>query len=128
MKPSGARPMLPEIIASKHQEVATLCRQFGVKELCLFGSAVRGDFNDNSDVDLLVEFEPEAEIGFLTLSRLQRELAAIFQCPVDLVPKLGLKPAVRQSVLAEAEILYAVRLILYQCLFAAQVSQPYSPH
>ncbi len=100
--------MLPEIVASKYQEIAAFCRQFRVKELSLFGSAVRGDFNDNSDVDLLVEFEPEAEIGFLTLSRLQRELAAIFQHPVDLVPKLGLKPVIKQSVLAEAEILYAV--------------------
>jgi predicted nucleotidyltransferase len=75
--------------------------------LSLFGSTARGDFNDNSDVDLLVEFEPEAEVGFLTLSHLQRELASIIQRPVDLVPKLGLKPLIKQSVLAEAELLYA---------------------
>jgi predicted nucleotidyltransferase len=104
----GERPMLPEIITSKHQEIAELCRQFRVMELSLFGSAARGDFNNDSDVDFLVEFEPKAQIGFLTLSRLQRELAAIIQHPVDLVPKLGLKPAIKQSILAEAEILYAV--------------------
>lgn len=99
--------MLPEIIKTKQEQIREICLRYGVRELSLFGSIARGDFDDDSDVDLLVEFDPESEVGFLTLSRLQRELAAIMQRPVDLVPKLGLKPVIKQYVLAGTEPLYA---------------------
>ncbi len=88
-------------------QIAELCRQYQVRELALFGSALRDDFGPESDIDLLVEFDPSAQVGLLTLTRLQRELAALFQRAVDLVPKGGLKPILRQSVLASAEIIYA---------------------
>jgi predicted nucleotidyltransferase len=84
-----------------------LCREFHVRELSLFGSVLRPDFHEASDVDLLVEFDPEARVGLLALSRLQRELADLFGRKVDLVPKGGLKPAIRQEVLAQARTLYA---------------------
>ncbi|HEU5012828.1 MAG TPA: nucleotidyltransferase domain-containing protein [Roseiflexaceae bacterium] len=87
--------------------IAAICRKYQIKELAIFGSAVRDDFRDDSDVDVLVEFEPEAQIGFLALARLQRELSAIVKRPVDVVPKNGLKPHIRQSVLASAQVLYA---------------------
>ncbi len=80
-----------------------------MRELVLFGSASRDDFDSNSDVDLLVDFEPEAQDGFLTPSRMQRELATIFQRPVDLVSKAGLKPIVRREVLPNVQVLYASR-------------------
>jgi len=98
--------MLPEIVKTKQEQIVEICRRYRVKELSLFGSTARGDFDDESDVDLLVEFDPEAEVGFLTLSRLQRELAAIIQRPIDLVPKLGLKPVIKQDVLAGTELLF----------------------
>ena len=91
------------------KDIHRFCRQYHVRELVLFGSALRDDFDSNSDVDLLVDFEPEAQVGFLTLSRLQRELATIFQRPVDLVSKAGLKPIVRQEVLSNVQVLYASR-------------------
>jgi uncharacterized protein len=84
-----------------------LCREFHVRELLLFGSALRADFPEESDLDLLVEFEPDAKVGFLTLSRLQRELSALAGRRVDLVPKRGLKPAIRAEVLGQARLLYA---------------------
>ena len=59
------------------------------------------------DVDLLVEFEPDAHAGLLLLSRMQRELAELFRRPVDLVPRDGLKPAIREAVLAAAQVIYA---------------------
>ncbi len=68
---------------------------------------MRADFRSDSDVDLLVEFEPKARIGFLALSRMQRELAALLEHPVDLVPKDGLKPAIREDVLVSTEVIYA---------------------
>jgi predicted nucleotidyltransferase len=88
--------------------IRALCRRYRVAELSLFGSARRADFRPDSDVDLLVEFEPEAEPTFLTLARLQRELAEALHRKVDLVPKGGLKPLIREEVLADAEVLYAV--------------------
>jgi len=84
-----------------------LCEQYHVSELALFGSAVRGDCSDTSDLDILVDFMPDARIGFIELSRMQRELSAIFNRPVDLVPKQGLKPIIRDAVISSAEILYA---------------------
>lgn len=87
--------------------LTSLCQKYHIKELSIFGSAIRDDFRDDSDVDVLVEFEPEARIGFLALAQLQRELSAIVQRPVDIVPKNGLKPHIRVAVLASAQVLYA---------------------
>lgn len=89
------------------QSVASLCRRFHVKELSLFGSALREDFAPSSDIDLLVEFEPGAEVGLMAFLRLQRELVATFGRPIDLVPKDGLRPKIRAQVLSALKVLYA---------------------
>lgn len=89
------------------KELADLCQRHRVRQLALFGSVLRDDFSPNSDVDVLVEFEPQARIGFMALSRLQRELAMLFQRPVDVVPRDGLKPLIRDQVLSDAEVVYA---------------------
>jgi predicted nucleotidyltransferase len=60
------------------ETIEAFCRRHQIRRLSLFGSAVREDFRPESDVDILVEFEPDAQIGFLALSRMQRELTAIF--------------------------------------------------
>ena len=88
-------------------EIATLCRRYRVRELALFGSALRDDFRPDSDLDFLVEFEPEAQIGFMDLSGMQLDLADLLHRPVDLVPLDGLNPALREEVLLQAEVLYA---------------------
>jgi uncharacterized protein len=54
-----------------------------------------------------VEFQPEAQVGFMAMSRMQRELTALLHRPVDLVPKEGLKPLIRDSILANTEVVYA---------------------
>ncbi len=87
--------------------LGALCRRYGVRELCLFGSAARGELGPESDVDLLVSFDADAPVGFLALAGLQRELEALLGRAVDLVPKAGLKPLVHSEVLAEARVLYA---------------------
>ncbi|NBD35009.1 MAG: nucleotidyltransferase [Chloroflexi bacterium] len=94
-------------IPISQEQLAALCRRHHVQRLALFGSALREDFRPESDVDVLVTFEPDAEIGFLALSRLRRELEAIFNRPVDLAPQEGLKSRIRESVLASAEPIYA---------------------
>ncbi len=74
------------------EALAALCRRYQIRELSLFGSAMRDDFRPGSDLDLLVTFDSEAEVGFLDLAGLQREPADLFGRSVDLVPKQGLKP------------------------------------
>jgi hypothetical protein len=76
-------------------------------ELAVFGSVARGDFREDSDVDIMVTFAPTAHIGLLSLGRMENELADIFHRKVDLVTKGGLKPLIRDDILAEAEVLYA---------------------
>jgi uncharacterized protein len=88
-------------------EISRFCRSHQILSLALFGSVLRDDFDADSDVDVLVEFEPDAEIGFIAFSRARRELGRLLQRPVDLVPRDGLKPIIRESVLATAEEVYA---------------------
>ena len=87
--------------------LAELCRRHQVQELALFGSYLTGDFGEDSDIDLLVTFRPGAHVGFLTLAGMKRELEEMLGRRVDVVPKGGLKPAIRDSVLASARVLYA---------------------
>ena len=95
------------LITARRDTIAELCRRYHVRELSLFGSALRSDFRAESDLDLLVEFEPGARTGLLTLAALGRELGDLLERNVDLVPKLGLKPSIRGDVLARAEVVFA---------------------
>jgi len=89
------------------EELARFCRQYQVRELALFGSLLRQDHRPESDIDLLVSFQPAARVTFLTLARMQRELETLLGRKVDLVPKDGLKPIIREPILATARVLYA---------------------
>lgn len=89
------------------EQIAAICRQYHVRELSVFGSALTDRFGPASDLDFLVVFEPDAEIGFLALARMQRELSELARRPVDLVPKTGLKSTIRDSVVADARVIYA---------------------
>jgi hypothetical protein len=99
--------MIDSRLAIPTDSLPTYCQRNGIRRLVLFGSALRDDFRPDSDVDLLVEFRSDARIGFLALSRMQRELSDLFRRKVDLVPQNGLKPLVRASILRDSEVLYA---------------------
>jgi len=88
------------------EQLADLCRRFGVTELSVFGSAARGEMREDSDIDLLVEFDSQAKIGWEFFD-LEMELANLFARKVDLGTKTSLKPRVRASALRDARILYA---------------------
>ncbi len=94
-------------IAIPKEKVAALCRRNRIRSLALFGSVLRDDFRSDSDVDVLIDFDDEAEIGFLDLGRIRRELTVLLGRPVDLALRKGLKTRVRDSVLSNAEIVYA---------------------
>ena len=87
--------------------IAEVCRKYRVLELSVFGSASRGELRPDSDIDLLVEFQPGAGIGLFEFAQLELDLAALLGRRVDLVSKHGLKPRVRPAVLNDAKLLYA---------------------
>lgn len=88
------------------ERVAEVSRVHHVRELSVFGSALRDDFRDDSDLDMLVLFEPDASIGFLELAALQHALEDAIHRPVDLVSKRGLNCVIRQQVLDDARVIY----------------------
>ncbi len=85
--------------------LAELCRRYHVRKLALFGSALRDDFRPDSDVDVLVEFEPGRVPG-LAFFRLQDELSRLIGRPVDLHTPAFLSRHFRDKVLREARELY----------------------
>lgn len=90
------------------ERVATFCRQHHIRRLALFGSVLREEFRPDSDVDVLVEFEPGHVPGLLGIARLERELSAIFGGrKVDLRTPEDLSRYFRTDVIAEAELQYA---------------------
>jgi predicted nucleotidyltransferase len=87
--------------------ISEICKRYEVRELAVFGSAARGDLGPESDVDILVDFEPGARIGLVKFASLSEELASLVGRKVDLVTKTGLKPRVRSEVLGGAQLVYS---------------------
>ncbi len=88
--------------------LALLCFRHYITSLKLFGSALRNDFRPDSDIDVLVEFEPNHVPGFLRLHEIAEELSTLMQGRrVDLVTIQALNPRVRSRVLDSAEVLFA---------------------
>ena len=98
--------ILPSGIEIPTEKIVEICRKYGVREMAVFGSAVREDMHPDSDLDILVEFYPEAKIGWEFFD-LEEELARLFARKVDLGTKRSLKPWVRPDVLREAQVIYA---------------------
>ncbi len=87
-------------------EIAQFCRRNHIRRLALFGSVLRDDFGPDSDVDVLVEFEPEAKVGMLRLAGMEIELSELLGRRVDLNTPGFISNYFRDEVLAEAEIQY----------------------
>ncbi|MDE0071039.1 MAG: nucleotidyltransferase family protein [Caldilineaceae bacterium] len=89
-------------------DLAAFCRAHGIRRLALFGSALREDFGPDSDIDLLVEFEPDRIPGLLGIAGMEKELSELFAGrKVDLRTAEDLSPYFRQKVLDSAEVQYA---------------------
>lgn len=99
--------MNKHIVLPKEQ-VADFCRHCHIRRLAVFGSALRSDFNEASDIDILVEFEPEHIPGLFGMARMERDLSALLGGQkVDLRTPEDLSRYFRQEVLNEAEVQYA---------------------
>lgn len=88
------------------QKIVEFCRRHHIHKLALFGSILRPDFGSDSDIDVLVEFEPGCIPG-LAFFTMQEELAALLGRKVDLNTREGLSRYFREKVLLEAETFYA---------------------
>ena len=88
--------------------LAAFCRKWRIRELSLFGSALRDDFGPESDLDFLVSFEPEAALDIDILLDMKEELEARFGRPVDVVEKEALRnPWRKYEILRTREVIYA---------------------
>lgn len=92
-------------VAVDHEPIAKLCRRYHIRRLALFGSVLREDFRPESDVDMLVEFEPNQTPG-LEFFTIEDELGQLLGRRVDLNTPASLSQYFRDEVLAEAETIY----------------------
>lgn len=87
-------------------ELKAFCEKNEIKKLSLFGSYAAGTNDEQSDIDLLVEFYDDANPGLLDISRMERKLSEMFDKKVDLRTLEGLSRFFRDTVVKEAEIKY----------------------
>lgn len=88
-------------------QLAQFCQKYPIRKLSLFGSILRADFTETSDIDFLVEFLPGARVGYFELIRMELELADLVGRKVDLRTPQELSQYFRQDVLDEAVVQYA---------------------
>ena len=86
-----------------HQRIAEFCRRNRISRLSFFGSVLRDDFGPESDVDVLVQFEPGCIPSLFGLARMQRELTEILGRQVDFKTPGFLSRYIRDRILAEAQ-------------------------
>ena len=94
-------------------KIAEFCKRWNVSEFAIFGSALRGDFRSDSDVDVLVSFKPQAHVTLFDMVRMQDELKAIFGREVDLMSKRGVENSRnylrRKAILDSAQVIHVAR-------------------
>ncbi|MCL4555213.1 MAG: nucleotidyltransferase family protein [Actinobacteria bacterium] len=89
-----------EMFREKRGEILRICAKYGARNVRVFGSLARGEADELSDIDFLVELEPGRSL--LDLGGLQYELEALLRYRVDVVTERGLKRRIRERVLREA--------------------------
>jgi predicted nucleotidyltransferase len=93
-------------VGVSREALEDLCQRHRIRRLSLFGSALREDFSETSDVDVLVEFEPGTRVTFFSLSRVEDDLSGLFGRHADVHIARSLSPHLRDRVLAQARDLY----------------------
>jgi hypothetical protein len=92
------------------EQLADFCRRWQINELALFGSALRDDFGQESDVDILVTFASGAEWGLLDHVNMEMELSGLLGCKVDLLTRRAVENSpnwiLRREILNTAEVIY----------------------
>jgi predicted nucleotidyltransferase len=91
-----------------YNDIVRLCEKYGINELSIFGSSIRDDFSQNSDVDILVSFGKTSEITLFDIMDIEKEFSQLLKREVDIVEKEALKNPIRKNkILSTREIIYA---------------------
>ena len=102
--------MNPKITVPRGQ-IASLCRTNGIARLAIFGSALRADFGPESDIDLLVDFEPNRAVSLFDMAGMEQEFSEILSRKVDMIERSGVERSRnyirRAEILGTAETIYA---------------------
>lgn len=99
---------VPEALRVPGKKLRALCRKFRIRRLSAFGSAARGEAKARSDVDLMVEFDPDNAPSLWEFPEMQLEFSKLFGRPVQLVPPQVLEnPHRRKTILPDLRVLYA---------------------
>ena len=102
-----------ESLGVREDQIAAFCRKWKIVEFSLFGSALRGDFRPDSDVDVLVTFAPESGHSLFDLVEMESELSGMFGREVDLVEKRAIERSEnyirRRNILSSATVVYGSR-------------------
>lgn len=93
-------------IAIAYDQLVDFCQRHHIQKLALFGSVLRNDFCPDSDIDVLLEFEPEYTITLFNMGAAQVELSKLFGREVDLKTAGFLSPYFRQQVIDSAQVIY----------------------
>jgi len=103
--------MVVKNIEIPKDKIADFCQRWKITEFAFFGSVLRDDFRPDSDVDILVTFDPDAHRTLFDMVDMQDELEAMFGRKVDLVSKRGIEHSRnylrRKTILNSAQIIYA---------------------
>ncbi len=95
------------------EQIQQFCRRWHMTEFALFGSVLRDDFRPDSDIDVLVTFDPQFNRGLAETLQMRQELQTLFGRPVDLIVKAAIERSEnwlrRQHILKSAQVIYATR-------------------
>lgn len=100
-------------VAVPMEKITAFCHKWQVTEFALFGSVLRDDFRPDSDIDVMVQFHPNARPTFCTLDEMEVELKTIFHRDIDLITRQGIETSRnylrRHEILSSACVIYATR-------------------
>ncbi len=92
------------------KEIVEFCRRWKIRQMALFGSSLRDDFRPDSDVDILIEFEDDADWSLLDHAQMQQELQSLVGREIDLITKRALEYSRnwlrRQEILRTAKVIF----------------------
>ncbi len=93
------------------EKIAEFCHKWQVTEFALFGSVLRDDFRPDSDIDVMVQFHPNAHPTFSSLDQMEAELKTVFHRDIDMITRQGIETSRnylrRHEILSTAQVIYA---------------------
>lgn len=110
MNLSASRSKLYDCLGISHTQLVEFCQRWHVAELALFGSILRDDFRPDSDIDVLVAYQPTSKRGLFEKTMMQEELQTLLHRQVDLVSKKAIEQSRnwirRNNILNSAGLIY----------------------